>query len=95
MVVLQHHHPAQVLPVHGRPAHQHGVLLHQAKARRGFARAGHFPVPACVGRHPLQLGAAGGDAGGAGQAVEGGPLPQEETPGWAPHLGHQCEAIRP
>lgn len=93
MVVLQHHHPTQVLSVHGHTTNQHGILLHQAEARCCLACAGYFSVPASHCCHRLELRAASCDPRGPSQAVESRPFAKEEAPCWASHYSSQCDGI--
>lgn len=93
MIVLQHHHPTQVLSVHGYATNQHGVLLYQTEAWGGLARSSHLSVPTPLCCHGLQLGTAGSNPRGPGQAIESRPFTKEEASCWASHHSSQSNGI--
>jgi hypothetical protein len=47
MIILEHDHTAQIMPVRIDPAHQHTILLYQSETWRGLARTGDNALPAC------------------------------------------------
>lgn len=93
VIIFQHHHPAQVLSVHGDAAHQHRVLLHQSKAWGGLARTSYFSMPAASLWRCLEPRTTAGDPRGPGQAVQSRPFTKEEVPCWAPHHSGQGDSI--
>lgn len=93
MIVLQHHHPTQILSVHGHTTNQHGVLLHQTKSWGGLARSSHLSLPASLCCHGLQLGTAGSNPWSPGQAIESRPFTKEEASCWASHHSSQSNGI--
>ena len=89
MVVLEHDHLAQIQPVRGGPADQQPVLLHDAKARRRLARAGHQTVPTQALGPLDRRTALGGDAAASAQRAQGRPLPAEDLVAGTGDGGHQ------
>ena len=53
MVVLEHDHARQIVPVRVDPADEHPVLLDEPEARRRLARAGDDALVAVCAREVL------------------------------------------
>ncbi|KHO11639.1 hypothetical protein MAA_10881 [Metarhizium robertsii ARSEF 23] len=88
VVVLEHHHGAQVHAVGVGAAHQHAVLLDEPEARGGLARARQDARVAGAADQRDDAARLGGDAGAAGERVEGHALPEQDAARGAGHRGH-------
>jgi hypothetical protein len=87
VVVLEHGHSREVNTVRIDAAHEHSVLLHQAEPRGRLAGAGKNVGVACLAQEGEQAFRLGGDAGAAGERVEGYALAEQEIADWAADSG--------
>lgn len=80
VVILEHDHGAEVHPMAVCAADQHAVLLDEAEAGRGLARAGELATVAGGPQVDEEPPRHAGDAAAAGEDVEGDTLAQQDAP---------------
>lgn len=69
---------AQIVTMGIRPANQHAIFFHHPEPGRCLAGTGQGTLPAVGAQSPDESGAFGGDAGTAGEGVEGDAFTEED-----------------
>mmetsp|Transcript_40952 Transcript_40952/g.103166 ORF Transcript_40952/g.103166 Transcript_40952/m.103166 type:complete len:206 (-) Transcript_40952:310-927(-) len=88
VVVLDHHHAAEIHAMGIHAANHHGILLHQAEEWCGFARSGYHALELVLLTALAEGTTARGDTTGTGQHIECHPLCLEKTVGRAFNGAH-------
>jgi hypothetical protein len=71
VIVLEHDHLRQILPVCGRPSDQQSVFFHHSKAGSGLAGARNGPMPPCATPNVHRSPGDGGDPTCPSQNIQG------------------------